>query len=112
MDKDLAYILHIRDAILLLEEYTSSMSKEEFAKNFLVRDGTVHQIQIIGEATKKLSEDFKNNYKDIPWNEIAKMRDRIVHHYFDIDINVVWDVVKYDIPSVKESVLDYISKKE
>jgi uncharacterized protein with HEPN domain len=73
-------------------------------KNYLVQDGVIRQIEIIGEATKRLSKETKENHSDIPWKDIAGMRDKLIHDYFGVDIDAVWDTVKKDIPTLKKRI--------
>lgn len=81
---DLVYLDHILDSIGWIEEYTEGMEGPDFLSNKLVQDGTIRQIEIIGEATKNLSKDFREKYPQVPWKDIAGMRDRLIHHYFGV----------------------------
>jgi uncharacterized protein with HEPN domain len=76
-----------------------------FSSSNLVQDGTIRQIEIIGEATKSLSKDLREKYPQIPWRDIAGMRDRLIHHYFGINLEDVWYTVKVDIPALKDEIL-------
>jgi uncharacterized protein with HEPN domain len=102
---DSVYLNHILDSIYQIEEYTEGLNKEEFLATRLVQDGTIRQIEIIGEAIKNVSEPLKEKYSHIPWKEIAGMRDKLIHNYFGVDIDAVWDVVKKDIPILKGEIL-------
>ncbi len=95
------YIRDLWDSILAIEEYTRGLTEEGFCSNRLVQDGVIRRIEIIGEAVKNLDEKFRANYPDIPWKEMARMRDKIAHEYFGVDLKRVWEVVKRDLPELK-----------
>jgi uncharacterized protein with HEPN domain len=101
---DTVFLRHILDAINWIEEYTRDMDYEGFRSAHLVQDGVIRQLEIIGEATRNLSKEFRDNYADIPWKDIAGMRDKLIHQYFGVDIAAVWDTVKADIPDLKGGV--------
>ncbi len=95
------YISHILDCIDHILSYTEGMDENEFAKNFMVQDAVVRNFEIIGEATKRIKTEFRNSYPHIPWKEIAGMRDKLIHDYFHIDLEIVWDSITKDIPFLK-----------
>jgi uncharacterized protein with HEPN domain len=86
-------------------EFTELSAHCHFSSSNLVQDGTIRQIEIIGEATKSLSKDLREEYPQIPWRDIAGMRDRLIHHYFGINLEDVWHTVKVDIPALKDEIL-------
>lgn len=101
MKKDnLVFLKHIIDAITRIREYTKSMSRDNFMKNHLVQDAVIRQIEIIGEATKRLSNEFKSRHSDVPWKDMAGMRDKLIHDYLGVDVAAVWDTVIEDIPEL------------
>ena len=97
--RDRAYILHVRDAIRQVLEYTRD-GREFFRADRKTQDAVVRNIEIIGEATKNLSDALKAAHADIPWRRIAGMRDRLIHHYFSVDLDLVWKVVEEDLPAL------------
>jgi uncharacterized protein with HEPN domain len=103
--KDRNFIRHILGAIERIESYTKDMSEEDFMKNFLVQDGVMRNLEIIGEASKKISGGVKNQFSDIPWKQIAGMRDKLIHDYFGIDLKAVWSVVEQDLAVLKNELL-------
>ena len=111
MRKDpLIFIKHILNAITDIEESTKNLSKKEFEENKDVKDATVRRIEIIGEAVKNLPDSFRNKYSEVPWKEIVGTRDKMIHHYFGVDLNIVWDIVKKDLPDLKKKVKEILEE--
>jgi len=105
------YLKHILDAIALIEDYIEGKTYDEFVNDRMLQDAVIREIEIIGEATKNLSLEFRERYSDIPWRNIAGMRDKVIHGYFGVDIDAVWDTATRDIPLLKEKLLK-IQKEE
>lgn len=105
------YILHIFDAILAIEKFAENLSQDEFLKSDLTQSAVIRKIEIIGEAVKNLSEDFKGKYQFIPWKRIASMRDKLIHEYFGVDIERVWDTIQKDLPLLKEQISKILKKE-
>ena len=101
MKDDYAYIDHILHCIKKIQEYTKDLTKLDFNSNGLVQDAVIRNIEIIGEATKKISKGLKTNYPDIPWREMSGMRDKLIHDYMGIDVEVVWKTIVEDIPLIE-----------
>jgi len=97
MKDDLVYIEHIKDCIRKIKDYTKDLSEMEFEKNEIIQDATIRNIEIIGEASKKISKNFKTVNYDIPWKHITGMRDKLVHDYMGTDLEVVWKTITEDI---------------
>ena len=83
---------------------------DEFKNNRMLQDAVIREIEIIGEATKNLSMGFRNKHSNIPWRQIAGMRDKLIHGYFGVDVDAVWDTVMKDIPSLKEKLQKIIKE--
>ncbi|RMF33485.1 MAG: DUF86 domain-containing protein [Chloroflexi bacterium] len=101
---DSVYLQHILDAIARIEEYLEGVDEEGFYRQYLVQDGVIRQLEIIGEAVKRLSKDLRDRYVHVPWQDIAGMRDKLIHDYFGVDLETVWLTAKEDIPVLKAEV--------
>ena len=101
MEKDRIYVLHILDEIDAIEQFVAGTSFEEFVADLKTSKAVERSLEIVGEAAKNLSEEFCRNEHGIPWRDIAGIRDKIIHHYFDVDHSIVWDVIQNDLPKLK-----------
>jgi uncharacterized protein with HEPN domain len=101
------------DAMEKAEQFISEMSYEEFKKDDKTIFAVIRALEIIGEAIKHVPDDFRNNYPDVPWRDISGMRDVLIHDYFGIDIETVWETVITNIPKTKpliEMILKRLTK--
>ena len=103
---DLAYIDHILDCIRKINEFSKGLSLKEFKTNELVQDAIFRNIEIIGEASKKISENTKQTWYTIPWKEIAGMQDKLIHDYLGVDVTVVWNTIHQDIPMLEKLITE------
>ena len=109
---DAVFIRYILDSMDILGEYLKGKTYEEFEENRMLQDAVIRELEIIGEATKSLSQDFRDKYPDIPWRQMAGMRDKLIHGYFGIDLGAVWDTATEDVPSLKEKLQKILEKEE
>ena len=104
-----AYLRDILEAIDKIERYTENMNFEDFSDNELIQDGVIRNLEIIGEAVKNLPDDIKKDYSEVEWRKIAGLRDILIHAYFGVDLEVIWDIVKNKVPELKEMVREILS---
>ncbi len=100
MKEDKVYLNHIIKSILKIETYTIR-GKAEFMESELIQDAVIRNLQIIGEATKKISNEIRQKEKDIPWREMAGLRDVLTHDYFGVDLKIVWNVIEKELPTIR-----------
>lgn len=94
------FLSDIKEAIRRIELYIEIMSYEEFLKDTKTQDAVVRNLEIIGEAAKNISDDLKEKYSQIPWRRLAGVRDRLIHHYFGVNYDVVWVIAKEELPEI------------
>ena len=100
---------HILDAIDEIEKYLLDVDLKVFLVNSMMRFACIKQMEIIGEASNHVSTELKTSYPDIEWAQIVGMRNVLAHEYFGIDTSVVWDIIKKDIPILKEKILHILN---
>lgn len=102
---DRVYLRHIRDALQQITVYTGGMDYAGFLVNRMSQDAVIRQFEIIGEATKNLSDVFREHHPAIPWKDLAGFRDKLIHQYFGVDLAMVWQSVVDDVPMLLEELL-------
>lgn len=110
MKKDIkVYILHIRDSIDKIESYTNNVTQLDFNRNTMIQDAVIRQLEIIGEAAKNIPEDFKKKYEDIPWKSMIGMRNKVIHEYFGVQLDIVWEALMTEMPVLKVNINKLVS---
>jgi uncharacterized protein with HEPN domain len=106
MKDDAFYLLHINDSIVKIEEHVSGVDYQEFLSRRLVQSAVIRELEIIGEAAKNVSAETKSKHPEIPWRLMSGMRDKLIHDYFGVDLDAVWETVERDLPALKEKLAD------
>jgi len=107
---DRVYLEHIRDALADIASYTSA-GREAFFDERIRQDATLRKLEVIGQAVRNLSEDSKSRQPQIPWKQIAGMRDKVIHDYFGVNLEIVWAVVEKDLPPLTQAVRDLLGDR-
>lgn len=102
--EDRLYARHILDAIGRIEAYLRDVDQDHFQATPVVQDAVIRQLEIIGEAAKRLSSGFKEGAREVPWRKVAGMRDKLTHDYMGVDIDAVWRTAKEDIQPLRRSI--------
>ncbi len=100
------------EAIGKVETYTKGLSQDQFQIDTKTKDAVIYNLEIIGEAASRLPTEFKNQCAEVEWNKIIGLRNRIVHAYFGIDLQIVWNVLQRDLPTFKETLLKVSVKSQ
>jgi uncharacterized protein with HEPN domain len=106
---DTERLADLAEALERLGRYTS-ITEDDLARDDLVQTWVVHHLQIAGEAARGLSEDFINAHPEVPWSDIVGMRHVLVHHYFGIDLDAVWQALHDDVPELRAQVEAFLSE--
>lgn len=102
------FLKHILESIIWIEKDVKGLSKEEFLANVPIQDAVIRRIEIIGEAVRNIPADLRKDYPVVPWQNISGMRDKLIHGYFGVDLELVWEVVKKDIPPLKKQIKEMV----
>jgi uncharacterized protein with HEPN domain len=111
MKSDKLYLIHILECITNIESYLPN-GENDFFSSKLIQDAVIRNLEIIGEATKRISKGFREQHSDVPWREMAGLRDVLIHDYFGVDNGIVWNVVDKEIPQLKEKITKLLDQTE
>ncbi len=98
------YLIDIKTSCTRILNYSKNLTKLQFTKNHLLTDAIEKNMEVIGEAGNKIPSEIKKSLPEIPWKDIVSLRNKLIHDYFDIDINVIWETVTNDIPILKKQI--------
>lgn len=110
--RDKIRLEHILQAIERINRYTKGKTFDDFIADDMMYYAVVKNIEILGEASNMLTEEFRIAHPDTPWKKVNGMRNYNVHEYFQVDNTVVWDVIKYDLPVLEKQIIEYIRKEQ
>ncbi len=109
---DLEFLIDMLEACNRIMEFTSEMTYEDFLRDRKTQDAVLRNIEILGEAVKRISVDLKEKYRDVEWKKVMGMRDRLIHFYFGVNLDIVWDVVRNKVPALRERLLKILAEPQ
>jgi uncharacterized protein with HEPN domain len=112
MQRNLAHLLDIAHACRAVASFIAGYSESDFAESDLLRSAVARKIEIIGEATRRVSEKFRSAHPEIPWRQMAGMRDRLIHGYGDVDWSKVWTVAAQELPPLEATLSALLDSEE
>jgi uncharacterized protein with HEPN domain len=98
------FLRDICEAVRRIKTYTRAMTYDSFLADIKTQDAVVRNLEIIGEATKRLSIGLRERYLDVPWKGMAGVRDRLIHHYFGVNLDIVWDIITVELPALQSQI--------
>ena len=110
MQDDRLRLQHMFDAINEILSFIKGKEQKELDENRMLSLAIVKLLEIIGEASKKLSKSFKDNHPNIPWRKMTGLRDIIIHHYYELDDDIIWNVIQDELPRIEEELSEDDSK--
>jgi uncharacterized protein with HEPN domain len=105
---DKVYLTHILESIVFIEKYCAKLTLREFFANEILQNAIVRQLEIIGEASNCISKTTQNKLKTVEWYKIIGMRNKLIHEYFGVDLNVVWTTIEEELPKLKTAIEEYL----
>lgn len=110
MKDDRLYLIHIKECIERIEEYTKD-GKKAFFESTLIQDAVIRNLQVMAESTQRLSDDIKKTGAEVKWRDISRFRNVLVHNYLGVDLDNIWDIVKRDVSKLKIHIADMLIKE-
>jgi uncharacterized protein with HEPN domain len=104
----------IIEAIKRIQDYISGMNYQTFLKDLKTRDAVIRNLEVIGEAAKNINDEFREQNPGVPWKEMSGLRDKLIHHYFGVNFEIVWTIIRDELPGTQKNIqiiLEEISRK-
>lgn len=111
MKSNIPYLKHARDALARIEEFTTGMKYRDFLKDIKTQDAVIREFTVVGEATKRLSAGLRQKYPAIPWRRLAGARDVLIHKYFEVDLDEVWNFLD-EVPKLRKAIEGVLAELE
>ncbi len=108
---DLDYIADILEALKRIFSYCDNLNYDQFLDDEKTQDAVVRNLEIIGEASKNISSVFSQKYSEVTWSDLAKVRDKLIHHYFGVNIDIVWSIIESSLPKLQNQLKEIYDRE-
>ena len=105
------FVKHILESIVAINSFLGNLSKSELEKDRIRQSAIIRELEVIGEAVKNIPKNVREEYSNIAWKQIAGMRDKLIHHYFGVDLDIVWDTIKKDLPELERQIKEILKEE-
>ena len=112
MDRDKTYLLDIVNSAELITNYTEGIKRDTFLDTIEIQDAVIRRLEIIGEAARRISDPFKQKHPDLPWKEMLGLRNFVIHEYEGVNLKVIWDTIKNDLPNLLKQINELLKTEE
>jgi uncharacterized protein with HEPN domain len=112
MRTDAERLADILDAVQRIRRHINAGDRQRFGQDEVLQSAALRWLEIIGEASRGLTDQFRHEHPDVPWREIRDMRNRVTHGYFDIDLDVVWNTIMNDLPTLERAIVRWLPPSE
>ena len=109
MPKENKTLFDIADSARLITEFLQGIERSAFDNDLKTQSAVLYQLAVIGEAVKQLPTEWREQHSSIPWRQIGRMRDHLIHHYFDVDLDTIWETATRDVPILLNYISPYVS---
>jgi uncharacterized protein with HEPN domain len=109
---DADFLTDIQEALRRIEAYTAGSTYQAFLADIKTQDAVIRNLEIIGEATKRLSPELRARHAGVPWRAMAGARDRLIHHYFGVNLDIVWQITSGELPDVASRIGEVLDKEQ
>ena len=112
MNSNRPYLCHIRDALAEIQQFVGAMAYEEFLEDRRTQNAVIRSFEVVGEASRRLSSDFRDKNAQVPWRKMMDFRNKLIHDYFGLDLYLIWKTIVEDVPPLLEAIEVFIEQED
>ena len=112
LSRDVAFLIHMLDEVRFLRSRSAGLEYNDLIEDQVLQRAFVRSLEVLGEAAKNVSADFKKAYPEVDWKRIAGLRDKLIHHYFGVDLAIIWDVIQNKLDSLEQACKKLLEKEK